>query len=171
MPAVFSLHLRKWHYAWMGINWLVIGQVLCVCATSATPPSPGSCCVCAWVSAVCGSGCYQSQRRQWENIPPATCWLSKWDILEPDRPSVSVAEADDCSESPPLWFGSGKHRISPAAWCRDHSSLNTGKGSREEGSGCCGQKKTFLAKSSSWLRVDTNSTYSYRNYISIKSAN
>lgn len=62
------------------------------------------------------------------NIPPSTCWPSNWGIPAHDRPSVSAAEADDCSAPLLFWFGSDKHRLSPAAWSPDHNSPNTEEG-------------------------------------------
>lgn len=59
------------------------------------------------------------------NIPHSTYWPSNWGIHAPDRPSVSVAERDDCSAPLLFWFGSDKHTLSPAAWSPDHNSPNT----------------------------------------------
>lgn len=46
-----------------------------------------------------------------------------------------AGEADDCSAPPLFWFGSDKHRLSPAAWSPDHNSLNTGEGEKGGGGG------------------------------------
>lgn len=69
------------------------------------------------------------------NIPPSSGWPSNWGILARGRPSASAGEADGCSAPLLFWFGSGKRRRSPAAWCRGHSSPNTevGKGGAAAG--------------------------------------
>lgn len=77
------------------------------------------------------------------NIPPSTCWPSSWGIPAPDRPSLSADEEDDRSVPPLFWFGSDKHRLSPAAWSPDRNSLNTGEGSGERGEG--GEKEKIGA--------------------------
>lgn len=67
------------------------------------------------------------------NIPRSTCWTSNRGIPAPDRPSASAAEEDDRSVPPLFWFGSDKHRQSPAASSPDRNSLSTAEGRGEKG--------------------------------------
>lgn len=89
----------------------------------------------------------RQQRRA--NIPPSTCLLSNWGILEHGRPSVFWDGEDECSGHPLFWFGSDKHRLSPAAWSPDHSSLNTGEG-KERGGGWVESKRKRTCQQSSY---------------------
>lgn len=119
---------------------------MCTCPTSATSGKPLAMFVLAsqLLAAVTvsmvperpGLFCEPEEMVRKANIPPSTCWPSNWGTPAPDRPSVSAAEADDCSAPPVFWFGSDKHRLSPAAWSPDHNSLNTGDGRGEKGDGC-----------------------------------
>lgn len=97
-----------------------------------------------------GLFCESEEMARRANIPPSICWPSNWGILAPDRPSVSVAEADDCSAPPLFLFGSEQHRLSLAAWCPDHNSPNTREGKGKKGDGCRVEnekKKSILARS------------------------
>lgn len=159
------------HHSWTRINWGVIGQVLCVymsyicilrevfvlvsqlLVSSYSLYYPRGTCAIFWAGG-------ETARRV--NIPPSTCWPSNWGIPAHDRASASAAEADDCSVPLLFWFGSDKHRLSPAAWSPGHNSLSTEEG---EGTGVGWRNRKVGHISKVLLKITALSVACYRKWL------